>query len=79
MTELVALPGDFLVYRERRLDKLLSKFLGGLFLALADFAAINDDIVFVSAAVDLNGAEREFVEGHTRTTGTPAFRRFSST
>jgi hypothetical protein len=37
--------------------------LEGLFL----FAAISDDIVLVGAAVDADGAEREFVETHRRT------------
>src|SRR5207302_10822951 len=77
--ELVALPGYVLVNRERRVAELLSKFLGGFFLAFADFAAINDDIVFVGAAIDLDGAKREFVEAHTRTPGSIGFRRFSST
>jgi hypothetical protein len=39
----------------------------GFFLAFADFATINRDIVLVCAAVDLDGAESEFVEMHTRT------------
>lgn len=34
--ELVALPGNFLFYRERRVAELFSKFLRRLFLALAD-------------------------------------------
>ena len=42
--------------------ELLLKFLGWFFLSFADFAAINDDIVLVRAAVDLDGAEREVVE-----------------
>ena len=60
----MAPPRDFLLHRKRRVAKLLSKFLGGFFLALADVTAINDDIVFVHAAVDPDGAEREFVEAH---------------
>jgi hypothetical protein len=39
----------------------------GLFLPLADFTTINYDIVLLGTAVDLNGAEREFVEMHMRT------------
>jgi hypothetical protein len=65
--ELVALPGDLLFCREGRVTELLSEFLGGFFLALTDFAAINDDIVLVGAAVDLDGAEREVVETYRRT------------
>src|SRR5215471_1881997 len=53
--------------RERCVAELFSKFLRRLFLALADFAAINDDIMFVRAAVDPDGTEREFAEAHTRT------------
>jgi len=49
------------------LAELLSELLAGFFLASADFAAINDDIVLVGAAVDADGAEREFVETHRRT------------
>jgi hypothetical protein len=64
--ELAALPGDFL-HRERRVAELLSELLGGSFLAFADFAAINDDIVLVGAAVDGNGAETECVETRRRT------------
>jgi hypothetical protein len=54
-------------YRKRSVAELLSKFLRRLFLALADFAAINDDIMFVRAAVNLDGTKREFAEAHTRT------------
>ena len=54
------------------LAELLSELLAGFFLASADFAAINDDIVLVGAAVDLDGAEREAVETHTRTPWTLA-------
>ena len=70
--ELMASPGDFLFYRKRRVAEPISKFLRRLFLALADFAAINDDIMFVRAAVDLDGAEREFVDADTRTPVTPS-------
>ena len=34
--ELAALPGDFLLYRERRVAELLSELLAGSFLASAD-------------------------------------------
>ena len=57
--ELMALPGDLLFYRKRRVTELFTKFLRRLFLALADFAAINDDIMFVRAAIDPDGTERE--------------------
>jgi hypothetical protein len=54
-------------YRKRSVAELLSKFLRRLFLALADFAAINDDIMFVRAAINRDGTKREFAEAHTRT------------
>src|SRR5262249_1733398 len=47
--------------------ELLAEFLGSLLLALADLATIDDDVVL--STVDLNGAEREFVEAHARTPG----------
>ncbi len=46
--------------------ELVAELLGGFFLAFTNFAAIDDDIVLVHGAVNLNGAEREFVETHTR-------------
>jgi hypothetical protein len=75
--ELAASAGDFLFYREWRVAELLAKLLGEFFLAPADSAAIDDDIVFVRVAIDLNGGEIELVEA--RTPGTLGFRRFSST
>ena len=58
------------------LAELLSELLAGFFLASADFAAINDDIVLVRIALDLDRPEGEFVETHR---GTLQFKRFSST
>jgi len=55
--ELAAFPGNLFFHREGCVTELLAKFLRWLFLAFANFAAINDDIVFVHGAVDLNGAE----------------------
>jgi hypothetical protein len=49
--------------------ELLTEFPGGLFLVFANLAAINDDIVLIRTAVNLNGAEREFVETHIRLLG----------
>jgi hypothetical protein len=54
--------------------ELLAEPLGRFFLAFANFAAIKDDIVLVHGAVNLDGAEREFVETHTRTPCTLASR-----
>jgi hypothetical protein len=65
--EALAFPRYLFLDGQRRVAELLAEFLGGLLLALADFAAIDHDIVLVGAAVDLDGAESEFVEMHTRT------------
>jgi hypothetical protein len=67
--ELPAFPRNLFFYRERRVAKLLLKFLGWLLLALTNFAAVNDNIVFVNGAVDLDGAERKAVEMHTQLLG----------
>jgi len=57
---------------QRRVAELLAESLGGLFLAFANFTPINYDIVLIGAAVNLDRAEREFVELHTRTPSTLA-------
>jgi len=49
------------------MTELLTELLGGFLLALANFAAINDDVVFVRTAINLYGAKREFIEMHRRT------------
>ena len=43
--EPAAFPGNLFFYGERCVAELLLKFLGRLFLAFSNFAAINDDIV----------------------------------
>ena len=63
--KLAAFPGYLFLDGQRRVSELIAELLGGFLLALADFTAINYDIVLVRAAVDPNGAEREFVETHT--------------
>jgi len=73
---LAASPGDFLFYRERSAVELFSKFLRRLFLALADFTSINDDIMFVRAAIDLDGTERNLSKRIRELL--LGFRRFSS-
>jgi hypothetical protein len=65
--KLPAFPGYFFLDGQRRVSELLAEFLGGFLFALADFATINYDIVLLRAAFDLDGAERKFVETHTRT------------
>jgi hypothetical protein len=63
--EPLTFPRDLFLNRQWGMAELLTEFLGGLFLAFANFAAINDDIVLLGAAVNLNGAEGEFIETHT--------------
>src|SRR5438876_11939227 len=65
--EALTFPGYLFLDGQRRVAELLAEFLGGFFLAFADFAAINYDIVLIGAAVDLDGVGSEFVETHTRT------------
>ena len=65
--ELVALPGDFFFYRERRVAELFSKFLRRLFLALADFArSMMTSCSYVLPSIWMEPKEN-FVETHTRT------------
>src|SRR5207244_2719085 len=65
--EALTFPGYPFLDGQRRMTELPAESLGGFFLAFVDFAAINYDIVLIGAAVDLDGAESEFVEMHTRT------------
>src|SRR6266480_5073521 len=67
-------PGYFFLNRQWRVAELLAEFFGWLLLAFANFAAINDDIVLVRIALDLDRPEGEFVETHR---GTLQFKRFS--
>jgi len=60
-------PGYLFLDGQRRVAELIAELLGRLLLAFADFATINHDVVLLGAAVDLDGAESEFVETHTRT------------
>src|SRR5438876_9555454 len=72
--EALTFPGYLFLDGQRRVAELIAELLGGFLLAFADFTAINYDIVLVRAAVNLNGAESEFVETHTRTPCTLASR-----
>src|SRR5438105_15627154 len=47
------------------MSKLVAEFFRWLFLAFADLPMVDHDIVFVGAAVDLEGIEVKFVEAHT--------------
>src|SRR5207247_5153543 len=65
--EALTFPGYLFLDGQRRVAELIAELLGGFLLAFAVFTAINYDIVLVRAAVNLNGAEREFVGIHTAT------------
>src|SRR5437660_9075028 len=61
----VAFPRYVLLNRQGRVSKVLTEFFRWLFLAFADLPMVDHDIVFVGAAVDLEGTEVKFVEAHT--------------
>ena len=62
----LALPGNFLLDGERGVSKLVAKFLGWLFLALADLTAVDDHVSLVRAAVNLERAKGKLLEQHIR-------------
>ena len=62
--EALALPGDLFFEGQGRVAELVAEFLGRGFPALADFAAVDDDVVVDGRAVDLDSAEGEFAEVH---------------
>jgi hypothetical protein len=45
-------------------SKVIAEFLGHLFLAIADFPAVDDHIALKGSAVDAEGAKGEFTEAH---------------
>jgi len=57
--KLTAFPWNVFLNRKRSVAEPLLEFLGWLLLALANLAAINDDIVSVNGAVDLDGANEK--------------------
>src|SRR5438876_3067914 len=65
--EALTFPGYLFLDGQRRMAELIAELLGGFLLALANFSAIDRNVVLEGAAVDLDGAESEFVEMHTRT------------
>src|SRR5215472_1477654 len=62
--ELTAFPRYLLVNGQGRVSKVVAEFLGPLFLAFAYFPAVNEDVMRVSVAIDLEGAKGETVEAH---------------
>src|SRR5258708_7356295 len=52
-----ALPGNLLLYRERCMPKLVTEPFGRFFLALADAATVNHDVIFVSRSVNADRAK----------------------
>src|SRR5712692_11194425 len=61
----VAFPRYVLLDRQGRVSEVVPEFFRWLFLPFADLPMVDHDIVFVGAAVDLEGTEGEFVEAHT--------------
>src|SRR5207245_10408113 len=65
--EALTFPGYLFLDGQRRVAELIAELLGGFLLAFENFPAIDHNVVLVGAAVNLNGAKREFIETHTRT------------
>lgn len=57
--------------------KLLAELLGRLFLAPVDLPVVDHDIMFIRAAIDLDGAEGEIVKLHRASLEIAARRSFS--
>ena len=55
--QLAALPGNVFLDGKRRVAELVAEFLGGLFLAFPNVAAINHDILVVCVAIEMDRAE----------------------
>ena len=47
------------------MPELLEASLGRFFLAFGDLPAVDHDVMFIRAAIDLDGAEGEIVKLHT--------------
>src|SRR6266404_7220944 len=64
--EALAFPGYLFLDRERSMSELLAEFFRGLLLALANPAAVNDDVTFIGNAIDFDSTEVKFAEVHKR-------------
>ena len=62
--QLTALPGNLLFGGERGVAEFPAIFSGGLLLPFLDLSPIDDHVVLVRLAVDLNRAEREISDTH---------------
>src|SRR5262249_51992550 len=62
--ELPALPGNLLFHGDRRVAELVAEFLGGLLLPFLDLAPIDDHVMLVRLAVDLDRAKRAISDPH---------------
>src|ERR1700694_4581352 len=68
--EALALPGYLFLDRDRGMSELLAEFFRGLLLALANPAAVNDDVTFIGNAINFDSTEVKFAEVHG---GAPRF------
>lgn len=59
-----AIPGYPLFYRERCMAKLVTEFLGRLFLSFQDFSTVNNHIMMVRHAIDADGPETKLFKLH---------------
>src|SRR5712692_216839 len=60
--EALAFPGYLFLDRERSMSELLAEFFRGLLLALANPAAVNDDVTFIGNVIDFDSTEVKFAE-----------------
>ncbi len=61
---LSAFPGNLLFNGERRVAEFVAEFLGGFFLPFLNLSLIDDHVVLLRLAVDLDRAERELFDMH---------------
>src|ERR1700732_2692443 len=59
-----ALPGYLFLDRDRGMSELLAEFFRRLLLALANPAAVNDDVTFISSAINFDSTVVKFAEVH---------------
>jgi hypothetical protein len=62
----LAFPGYLFFDGQRRMPKLVTEFLGRRLLAFADLSALDHHVLFIGAAVDLEGTEGKLVEVQKR-------------
>src|SRR5579864_3715569 len=74
--EALALPGYLFLDRNRGMSELLAESFRGLLPALANPAAVNDDLTFIGNAINFDSTEVKFAEVHG---GAPRFTLIIST